>query len=68
MELYAKSLVRIKDIFQSKKVLRQREIKNDSKYVLRSSFCDLISQNTSQYDSLEDADSLAFLHELFGNK
>ena len=69
MKVYAKSIVRIANMLQNKKFIHRREINDDSQsYAVLSQTCDLGNQYASQSDNLEDADSLAFLHELFGSK
>ena len=69
MKLYAKSIGRIRTLMQNKKVLHRSEISYDSmKYTVpRTSSYGRI-QYASQPCSLDEADSLAFLRELFGSK
>jgi hypothetical protein len=69
MKVYAKSIVRIANMLQNKRVIHRKEINDDlQSYVVSQQTCDLGSQSAGQSDNLEDADSLAFLHELFGSK
>ena len=70
MKLYAKSIGRVRSIKQNKKVLLRREISNDSVgYTELRPSCYQRAQYTNQPDDdLDEADSLAFLYELFKGK
>ena len=69
MKLYAKSIGRIRSLIQNKSGLHRREISDDSiTYIVLCPSCYQSTQYTSQSGDLDDADSLAFLHELFESK
>jgi hypothetical protein len=69
MKLYAKSIGRIRSLIQNKSGLHRREISDDSlTYIVLCPSCYQSTQYTSQSRDLDDADSLAFLHELFESK
>ena len=69
MKLYSKSIGRVRSLIQIKKVLHRTEISDDLVgYTELRPSCYQRAQYTNQPDDLDEADSLAFLYELFKGK
>ena len=69
MKLYAESIGRIGVMVKNNRFIHRREINDYSiRHAVQGPSCYLRDQYASQSGDFDDADSLAFLHELFENK